>query len=93
MLGALGVTLPILFYAIWKDQIGGGDVKFIFANAIYWGFEMSYAAIIVGLIGVLVVMLPRRIGRKQQLHHIPLVPFLSFGYLFIGILHSLVSNG
>lgn len=88
ILGALGITLPILFYAIWKDQIGGGDVKFIFANTIYWGFEMSYIAIIVGLISVLVVMLPRRMGRKQQPNCIPLVPFLSFGYLIISILHG-----
>lgn len=95
LIGAIFITTPILLLSMYKNLIGGGDIKFIFMNTLYCGFTASYFGIIVGLIiAVLYAFVGKLSGRYQSKSKskIPLIPFLSIGYLFITILRVTVGN-
>jgi len=83
-----GGLLFMFMYIVSRKGIGGGDVKFIAAAGLYMGFVGTLVAILSGLIfagfAALVLMLFKKIGRKDAL---PMVPFLYAGILvalFIG---------
>lgn len=91
LIGAIIITTPILLLSMYKNLIGGGDIKFIFINTLYCGFTASYFGIIVGLIiAVLYAFVGKLSGRVHSKSKIPLIPFLSIGYLFITILRVTV---
>lgn len=93
LIGAIIITTPILLLSMYKNLIGGGDIKFIFMNTLYCGFTASYFAIIVGLIiAVIYVSFGKLSGRVPIKNKIPLIPFLSIGYLLITILRVTVGN-
>lgn len=84
LLQGLMLTIPFLYLAIKTNQLGGGDIKFIFANALILGGIKSYYGIIIGLvicIGVWGVKKALRI--KGKTNKIPLIPYLSIGYIII----------
>jgi len=79
---AVGGGLFLLVYAVSRKGLGGGDVKFMAAAGLYLGFAgtmtaMLYGTILAALAG-LVLILAKKIGRKDQ---IPLAPFIYAGIL------------
>lgn len=84
LLQGVMLTIPFLYLAIKTNQLGGGDIKFIFVNAMILGGIKSYYGIIIGLIiciGVWGVKKALRIKGKSN--KIPLIPYLSMGYIII----------
>lgn len=71
-----GIILILLLPAvITKNGIGGGDIKFAGAAAVVLGFVNASAALIVGLLAVVVV---NKIRRKQSF---PLLPYLAPAFM------------
>lgn len=75
------ITMPVLFYAAWKDHMGGGDVKFIFSNTVLLGFWGIYIALLLGMSLLLIRYAIIRFYKKRSLKNIvfPLIPYLSIG--------------
>jgi prepilin signal peptidase PulO-like enzyme (type II secretory pathway) len=84
-------TLPILLLAAYKNSIGGGDIKFIFSNILYLGFSAGYAGLIIGLPLAVLFALASKYIFKKQTEKIPLVPFLSIGFLVTIIMRVIVN--
>ena len=78
--GAFLITLPFLYIGVKKDQIGGGDIKFIFVNGCFLGLEDNYTGIFIGFVLVAIVDRIRKLRRKSN-RKIALVPYLVAGYL------------
>jgi len=74
LLYAVLQTLFILVLTLKLDFIGGGDIKFMFANSIFLSFEVSVLGVIIGLI----LMIFINFGKKGE---VPMIPYLSVGYL------------
>lgn len=78
----IGGGLFLIVYLISRKGLGGGDVKFIAATGLYIGFARTISVILYGSIlatlFVLILLLLKKIGRKDP---IPLVPFLYAGIL------------
>ncbi|WOO35770.1 hypothetical protein R2R35_18490 [Anaerocolumna sp. AGMB13020] len=91
LLVAFLFTLPILLLAVYKNSIGGGDIKFIFSNILYLGFSAGYAGLIIGLPLAVLFALVSKYILKQQIDKIPLVPFLSIGFLVTIIMRVIVN--
>jgi leader peptidase (prepilin peptidase)/N-methyltransferase len=83
--GAALITIPILIIAIKTDMIGGGDIKFIFCNILYLGFRYGYAGTIAGLGFIILMYLIKWKSRKLTNRSIPMVPYLSCGYILFVI--------
>lgn len=83
--GATLITIPILIIAIKTDMIGGGDIKFIFCNILYFGFRHGYAGTIVGFGFIILMYLIKWKSRKLTNRSIPMVPYLSCGYILFAI--------
>ncbi|BCN29529.1 prepilin peptidase [Anaeromicropila herbilytica] len=84
VLGALVITIPFLYIGIKTNQLGGGDIKFIFANGVFLGFCNNYIGIVIGLILVIILFFIRKckkLSNKQRM--IPLIPYLVVGYFII----------
>lgn len=91
LFGAVVLTLPFLYVGVKTNGIGGGDIKFIFANGLYLGFLENYVGIVIGLISVIVVYLFRKIQHSTNKNRkIPLIPHLALGYFMVLLsqLHS-----
>ena len=84
LLGAVLFTVPFLYLGIKTDGLGGGDIKFIFANGCMIGLRKNYIAVLIGFIFVAVVgsigNLYRKKGRQDK---IALAPYLVSGYLIV----------
>jgi Flp pilus assembly protein protease CpaA len=84
---AVGGGMFLLVYAVSRNGLGGGDVKFMAAAGLYLGYggivpAMLLGTIFAGLVGLALIML-KKIGRKDA---IPLIPFLYIGILTIAFL-------
>ena len=77
-----GGGLFLLVYIVSRKGLGGGDVKFMAATGLYLGLNGTLSAMFYGIllagITVLLLLLMRKIGRKDA---IPLAPFLYIGIL------------
>lgn len=80
------LTTPILFVAVKTNKIGGGDVKFIFANGCMLGFKRAYAGLIIGLgiVSFQYLIFGRR--KKEKNRKIPLIPYLAAGFLLVSFI-------
>lgn len=84
LLGAFMIALPFLYIGIKTDSIGGGDIKFIFANGCYLGFGISYGGILLGFLLVLIKSAVKKLqGTYNRKEEIALAPYLSAGYLVV----------
>ena len=84
MLGAFLLTVPFLYLAVKTDGLGGGDIKFIFANGCMIGFCRSYRAVLIAFLLVTVVgTVTRTFGKATE--KTALAPYLVTGY-FIALL-------
>ena len=83
VIGALFLTLPFLYIAIRSNQLGGGDVKFIFANGVFLGFKNSYLGIMAGLLCLILIFYLLKGIRWKGKTKMALVPFLSLGYFIM----------
>jgi len=85
ILGAVvGGVLFVLVYIISKKGIGGGDVKFMVVAGLYLGLNgvlpaTLYASILTAITG-LILILAKRIGRKDAL---PFAPFLYASFIIV----------
>lgn len=64
-----------------SDFIGGGDIKFMFANCLFLGFNKAVLGVIIGCISLFLVNI-RKPGE------IPMLPYLSLGYLLSLLIYS-----
>lgn len=84
LLGILS-AVPFLAAALWKAEgMGGGDIKFMAAAGLAFGFVQGLCAAVLGLTLVLSVHLVqknwnKRTGEGSQRAY-PLIPFLTCGY-------------
>ncbi len=74
LLYAVLQTLFILILTLKFDFIGGGDIKFMFANSIFLGFGASVSGVIIGSVLMIII----NFGKKGE---VPMIPYLSVGYL------------
>lgn len=82
---AIVIGLVFLCIAIKTDSIGGGDVKFIFANTLFLGFIKVYIGLLIGF-GILSLqyLIRKIIFRKRyKKNKIPLLPYLVTGFLIV----------
>lgn len=86
LIGALVITIPFLVFAIETDKLGGGDVKFIFANTVLLGFKESYAGMLAGLTALILIFYMKKVLRGIGSKRIAFVPFLSLGYMVVFLL-------
>lgn len=84
ILGAFLIALPFLYLGIKTNGIGGGDIKFVFANGCFLGFGANYMGILIGFLFVMIATIIKKIlGMYQKGRKIPLAPYLVSGYLVI----------
>lgn len=75
------IVIPILLLTINKDFIGGGDIKFIFCNALINGFTKSINAVIIGcLLMTAYYFIKSKIKKDTSNFTKPMLPFLSVGF-------------
>lgn len=80
--GALFITIPFLLIAIKTNQLGGGDIKFIFVNSTFLGFTKGYVGITIGLFLVIIRYIYLKIRKREDKNRrIPLAPYLSGGFI------------
>ncbi len=80
--GALILTIPFLMIAIKTNQIGGGDIKYIFTNSLFLGLQKSYGGILIGLACLLIYHYSKKIvSNEVRGKQIALIPFLSLGFI------------
>lgn len=91
--GAALIALPFLILALKVDKLGGGDIKFIFCNNLYLGFWTGYAGVVTGLCLIVLVYILKWGRMKQTTREIPMVPYLSCGYLICFIIEKLFHLG
>ena len=77
-------AISLIVYYISRKGLGGGDVKFLSAAALYLGLNASLASTLIGTLlaalTALMLILMKKINRKDS---IPLAPFLYIGILFV----------
>lgn len=82
LIGAVIITAPILIFAALTNSMGGGDIKFIFLNTMIQGMSKSYFSVMVGFLIVVIHYLIKKLFRRnQKKEKMPLVPYLSIGYM------------
>ncbi len=93
LIGATVITIPLLLLTLYKNGIGGGDIKYLFFNTLFLGFSAAYTGIVAGLsVAVLYALFTRnRSGKSKYQRKIPLVPFLSTGFLLSILLRATVT--
>lgn len=80
MFGAIFISLPFLTIALKTNQLGGGDVKFIFTNCLLLGFKGGYSGIVIGLSVIIVTYIVKWRREDKGKKAIPMAPFLSVGF-------------
>ncbi|SFR77651.1 A24 family peptidase [Anaeromicropila populeti] len=80
---AVLITAPFLYVAVKTNQLGGGDIKFIFANACMLGLQKTYAGLLIGFgMVAFLYQIKKMIGKNVNEHRkIPLLPYLVTGFL------------
>ncbi|MBB5194596.1 prepilin peptidase [Anaerocolumna cellulosilytica] len=81
VLGAFLLTTPFLVYAVMKNHMGGGDIKFIFANTVFLGLQRGYVGLILGFLVVIIYSLCCKLFFNKDIKIIPLIPFITIGYI------------
>lgn len=74
LLYAILQTVFILILTLRSDFIGGGDIKFMFANSLFLGFERAVLGVFIGSMFLILINF-----RKKK--EVPMIPYLSVGYL------------
>ena len=69
----------LLLAIVFKNKIGGADVKFISATMMITGFTKGFAGLVTGLLLAVVGTLIRNKHKKSKDHSLPLIPYLSVG--------------
>lgn len=83
LLDAFVITLPFLIIAVKANVVGGGDIKFIFANACLLGIEKMYTALLIGF-GILSFQyLIMKLKNSKMNKKVPLLPYLVTGLLYV----------
>lgn len=86
LIGAMVITVPFLVFAVKTDKLGGGDVKFIFANTVLLGFKESYTGMLAGLTVLILVFYMKKVLCGIGSKRIAFIPFLSLGYIVVFVL-------
>ena len=69
----------LLLAVVFKNKIGGADIKFISASMMLTGFTKGFVGLIAGLLLSVVGTLIRNKKTKSKDHTLPLIPYLSVG--------------
>ena len=79
LVSSLITFIFVLFLSMYKDNMGGGDVKLITAMSFYVGFQKSLYTLLLSIICVVIY------GKITKRKEVALAPFLSvwFFYIFI----------
>lgn len=89
LLEGIALAVPVLVIAVRTDAIGGGDIKFIFANTWMLGISKTYAGMVIAF-GILSFqyLLTKVIKKNSGIRNkeIPLLPYLVTGFLMAVIL-------
>jgi leader peptidase (prepilin peptidase)/N-methyltransferase len=80
LIGATFISIPFLIVAMKTNQLGGGDVKFIFSNSMLLGFWKGYIGILIGLAAIIIIYLVKWRKENNKRRVIPMAPFLSIGF-------------
>lgn len=78
-----GLLIIPLILILGYLNCGGGDLKFIFANALYLGYENCIFALLVSMIIVILyykVYLKLKKEEKDKNYSYPMLPFLVIGF-------------
>ena len=89
LIGAAVVFIPQLLVSVLRPKraIGGADIKISTALAFLLGAEKGIFALLVGmLLGVIIMLIVRRIRKETNKEPFALVPFLSFGAMLAFII-------
>jgi leader peptidase (prepilin peptidase)/N-methyltransferase len=79
--GAIAFGFFFLAAVISKNKIGGADVKYIAASMFVCGFPEGLAGLILGLLLSVVGTLIRNKKTKSKDKTMPMIPYLSVGFL------------
>ena len=71
----------LLLAIVFKNKIGGADVKFISATMMITGFTKGFVGLVTGLLLAVVGTLIRNKKTKNKDKTLPLIPYLSVGYM------------
>lgn len=94
IIGFFAASLPLyLMGMIYRDGMGGGDIKFMAAAGLFLGWKLILLALFIGsiyaLLYALVLLISRKAIRKTQ---IPFGPFLSLGIITSAFVGSDIIN-
>lgn len=100
LFGILPALLLLIAALICKGGMGGGDIKLTAASGFVLGLPTVSVGIILGMAVALLYYLPHHVIRKQnkdegQEHNqtaLPLVPFLSIGFIAATIIEIIGGN-
>lgn len=81
VLGAFLLTTPFLVYAVMKNHMGGGDIKFIFTNTVFLGLQRGYVGLILGFGLTIIFFAFYKLCFNINVKTVALIPFLALGYL------------
>lgn len=81
--GFLIIGSLCLILSLWRDGLGGGDVKLIGAASFCVGIRISVYALVLSLTSAVVYVLIRKIVHKEKGEAVTLAPFLSAGYCLL----------
>lgn len=92
LMGAILGGVPF-FLSAWifgTDTLGGGDVKFMFANGMMLGSRVLYASCIGVSLASLCLLAEKAMKKeKKKKKGVPLAPFLSIGCILAASFHPL----
>lgn len=84
LVGAVILTIPFLYLSVKTNQMGGGDIKFIFVNGCFLGLDANYSGIFIGFFLVMLAGIVKKHCRSYKgKKKIALVPYLVAGYLLV----------
>lgn len=77
------ISFIFLILAIYKNSMGGGDIKYIFAILLFMGVEKGVSVLAINFILIAVYIMGLKFLRKDMRKGIPMLPFLFFSNLII----------
>lgn len=90
LLGAVIITVPFLYLGVKTNGLGGGDIKFIFANGCMLGGYANYTGVLIGFLLVSITILVRKIRKTYEgTRKVAFAPYLVAGYLIVLLGHLL----